>query len=762
MNMGLSKLVQKYKHPSLRHSNSADTFGSGYKSPEEHPIEICIDIESPPCVLYGTATESSGALLSGLLSLRVKNPYDSIQMGGSVTPVTSGEGKRKSAIGVNLSNTFSNLSVSNSQPASLSPAPSSNLQIMAGYTKATVTSVTLTLVQKVHFHKPFTADLHSVQTCMNCQSKTTDIKSWDIQRGSKDLPVGKYSFPFSCLIPGSFPAKAALGSNSETQIKYELCAVVTYKDPKRGVSPHQKDQFLQLVMPVPVTRSLPRGPDKNSLRVFPPTELTATAVLPNVVYPKSTFPLEMKIEGISSGDRRWRMRKLAWRIDEITRIRNHTCDVHKHELKKLERSVRQKEDHKTKKPNNGLRRYGDQVPQVRVSVSTPDNTPLPLAAEIPETQGQDHDDNAAAGNQDRNADDESQTGFIHPSDDALRQEIISHQQRLREQQLQQELQSDSNLFTEEVRTVTRGEMKNGWKTDFDNRGQIELITEIDCMPLNSGVTNPITSVSTTKPQAEYIKQQANVACDIQDPALGIYVSHVLAVEVVVAEEELQYAGGQPLKKSLNPPSASDQRLAELSPMLAARSSNRNISNYAEEITSTESGNSNQSTGSGKNSGSEAHRPRVASVPTGAARVLRMQFRIHLTERSGLGISWDEEVPPIYQDVKMLSPPSYESSVSNTPVLRSLSSLGRDERGGGPENDILPLMSNPLSTPPMAHHHDSSNPSRGLTAVQSPQLDSVVSIQGNVPFQNNVLTPHATRDIRIRGIAETMDSDRITQ
>lgn len=43
--------------------------------------------------------------------------------------------------------------------------------------------------------------------------------------------------------------------------------------------------------------------------------------------------------------------------------------------------------------------------------------------------------------------------------------------------------------------------------------------------------------------------------------------------------------------------------------------------------------------------------------TGAARVLRMQFNLHVTERSGLGISWDEEMPPVYEDVPA-SPPGY--------------------------------------------------------------------------------------------------------
>ncbi|KAJ5893445.1 hypothetical protein N7495_005136 [Penicillium taxi] len=45
------------------------------------------------------------------------------------------------------------------------------------------------------------------------------------------------------------------------------------------------------------------------------------------------------------------------------------------------------------------------------------------------------------------------------------------------------------------------------------------------------------------------------------------------------------------------------------------------------------------------------------TPTGAARVLRMQFNLNVTERSGLGISWDEEMPPVYENVPA-SPPGY--------------------------------------------------------------------------------------------------------
>lgn len=45
--------------------------------------------------------------------------------------------------------------------------------------------------------------------------------------------------------------------------------------------------------------------------------------------------------------------------------------------------------------------------------------------------------------------------------------------------------------------------------------------------------------------------------------------------------------------------------------------------------------------------------------TGVGRILRMHFGTVLTERGGIGISWDNEAPPIYQDVPA-SPPAYYS------------------------------------------------------------------------------------------------------
>lgn len=46
-----------------------------------------------------------------------------------------------------------------------------------------------------------------------------------------------------------------------------------------------------------------------------------------------------------------------------------------------------------------------------------------------------------------------------------------------------------------------------------------------------------------------------------------------------------------------------------------------------------------------------------SIPTGTARVLRANYDLTVTERCGLGVSWDEEVPPTYDTIAD-SPPDY--------------------------------------------------------------------------------------------------------
>ena len=59
--------------------------------------------------------------------------------------------------------------------------------------------------------------------------------------------------------------------------------------------------------------------------------------------------------------------------------------------------------------------------------------------------------------------------------------------------------------------------------------------------------------------------------------------------------------------------------------------------------------------------------------TGVGRILRMHFSSILTERGGIGISWDNEAPPIYQDVPP-SPPAYSQVFTHNGVECSIDEM----------------------------------------------------------------------------------------
>ena len=817
--MVFSKFTQGYGSSSSKSDSkkkkSSSSGGSGL-TPSQNigcPLELSIKIESPPCVLYGNAVDSSGALLAGILTLKVKKPSSEHSNNGLRATKSNPSNYRKSTLG-------------------LTPEKHSQVSLNSkthehGYKSISVNSVTLRFIQKVHYHMPFVPEVSNIQSCNKCKIKVTELQKWKIQTKLEDKIIGKHVYPFSYLTPGTLPATSSLGASAMTHIEYELVATMKYNLPN-----DKEIKQLKLNMPIQVTRSILRGPDKNSLRVFPPTELTAAAVLPNVIYPKSSFPLELKLDGVSSGDTRWRMRKLAWRIEEITRVRSNACSEHESQLKKLEESVKQKEIERSKKPSNPIKRYGDVGPQIRVSVSSPENMPLGRMRTIPmdfndplntlspfaegptdpsvapgavrptsrtNTQASEQDSGRRpqatgtntsttgtrqtrqpARNRDIDDDDENDdnTPFIHPSDDALRQEILQQQRRQREEQMKQEFKNNnSTLFTEEVRIISKGEMKSGWKTDFDQHGKIELVTEIDCMSLTTGVRNPLLYASTGKATPAQTRPHINFSSDIQDLELGIYVNHILAVEIVVAEETLQYANGQPVSKTPKSTTANsasvarDERLAEISFMLANQTAWKGRPVEEEEAKLSPSASKNNSSGNSK--GDSAVNSKIVSVPTGAARVLRMQFRLNVTERSGLGISWDEEVPPIYQDIQDAQrPPNYENSVTTVPMytldnVASNSSVDDSQRDGDIQT-VSRTVPNVPTPPQLAHHslgnmHHRNEPKfTPINSVTSPALENVISIQGNVPNRGQLLTPATTRNVRVRNGTHLYDSDTITQ
>lgn len=608
-----------------------------------------INLESPPVVLYGQPHESTGSIISGVLTLEILAPKEK----EGLEPMSS-----------------------RSSDSPLAPTSSA---VSLGLPEVEMDSVVLLLVQTMHYSKPFVAPLTQIGSCDKCITRTNTLARWDALLETVPFNVGSHAYPFSHLIPGLLAATTKLGGPlSHSYIKYDLIAVAT-----------SGSQETSLVVPVNILRSILRGPDRNSQRVFPPTEVTASAVLPNVMYPKSTFPIELRMYSVVNlkQDRRWRMRKLSWKLEEHTHIRAYACPTHVSKLKSLEDTHNKRQLYKNLKlgqtsghggdgpsRNNGLHHLTVQTlmyygPPPTTSGATraeqifaastsspaspaaivgnqdiieqedvPTNRPAEEALHFDEDFGASATSNGQTSAQSSGAATSNEARPTANGDPNLRPRTSSlgannnnhnnnHNNNSHTASPRQNPEGavGNGLYLDELRVVAHGDVKSGWKSDFSGKGRIELVADIMALDCSTGLRPHVAAKSSTDAQHDDVPgmlNEATISCDIEDPELGVYVSHVLVVEIIVAEEVVQAPKGL----------------------------------HGEGLTPVTSVGS-VSSASGISVG----------VPTGSARVLRMQFKINITERSGLGIAWDDEVPPTYDDVSALSPPTYERLASATPL-----------------------------------------------------------------------------------------------
>ncbi|OJJ50999.1 hypothetical protein ASPZODRAFT_86865 [Penicilliopsis zonata CBS 506.65] len=176
------------------------------------------------------------------------------------------------------------------------------------------------LLSRVTTKKPVSRE------CAGCSTHTEELNSWSFLRESSlqlKLNSGDHDFPFSYLFPGNTPASCngVLG-----EIEYRLCA--------RARTTTGEELTFQ--MPLHIRRAILPGPDRSSIRIFPPTNLTGRIVLPSVVYPIGTFPVQMTLSGVvDKGEEtqtRWRLRKMMWRIEEHQKIVSAACPKHTHKV----------------------------------------------------------------------------------------------------------------------------------------------------------------------------------------------------------------------------------------------------------------------------------------------------------------------------------------------------------------------------------------------------------------------------------------------
>ncbi|KAF2788293.1 hypothetical protein K505DRAFT_329032 [Melanomma pulvis-pyrius CBS 109.77] len=157
------------------------------------------------------------------------------------------------------------------------------------------------------------------QHCPDCTTQTTEIHKWDFLKAPVSLRHGQHAFPFSHLLPGHLPATTR---GKIADLEYVLKAVAT-------TALGDKIQFKRNL---DIKRAICPGPEKHSIRIFPPTNLTASVKLPPVIHPIGDFPIEMRLSGIvynkNDAQTRWRLRKLNWRIEETQKYVSPACAKH--------------------------------------------------------------------------------------------------------------------------------------------------------------------------------------------------------------------------------------------------------------------------------------------------------------------------------------------------------------------------------------------------------------------------------------------------
>lgn len=220
-------------------------------------VNFKIRLETPPAIMYGSPQESVGALISGICDVDLTNCGD---VDGAVD---------------------------------LQEANMSIVQVIR-------TKVPPSIAKKL----PHGSQQRNV------------LAIWDILKHPHILASKTFAYPFSHLLPGTLPPTCRTPLFS---IEYFIVAAATTQRLKKS----------EYRIPLKIGRSVMGITEKTSVRIFPPTTLSLSMILPTALFPNSNVNAEMRIEGLITDTtpgmtlkfKRWQLKRINWRVDEIVKVR---------------------------------------------------------------------------------------------------------------------------------------------------------------------------------------------------------------------------------------------------------------------------------------------------------------------------------------------------------------------------------------------------------------------------------------------------------
>src|SRR5690242_1611347 len=135
--------------------------------------------------------------------------------------------------------------------------------------------------------------------------------------------AGEHSFPFSVLLEGHLPSTM---DSPLVSISYEFKAEAIPRINLTSLPPIGLEKTLD------VRRSLPTSEvPHHSVRVFPPTNIKASAHYPHVIHPIGSYTLALRLDGIAKLNSKvntveyWKLKKLTWKLEETIKTIAPAC-----------------------------------------------------------------------------------------------------------------------------------------------------------------------------------------------------------------------------------------------------------------------------------------------------------------------------------------------------------------------------------------------------------------------------------------------------
>ncbi|KAK3301664.1 uncharacterized protein B0T15DRAFT_320628 [Chaetomium strumarium] len=166
--------------------------------------------------------------------------------------------------------------------------------------------------------------------CNECTHQYTELKRWEFLQNPLLMSKGEHSFPFSVLLEGHLPSTM---DSPLVSISYEFKAEALPRSNGCPLAPIKLEKVLD------VKRSLPTSETPHhSVRVFPPTNIKASAHYPHVIHPIGSNTLSLRLDGIAKFNPKvntveyWKLKKLTWKLEETTKTIAPACERHSPKL----------------------------------------------------------------------------------------------------------------------------------------------------------------------------------------------------------------------------------------------------------------------------------------------------------------------------------------------------------------------------------------------------------------------------------------------